>query len=194
MNFATAAASCILAHGFWYVGRTAALRRALTPGHLPWIVLLAAAIAGARGPAPSALAAICGALVAGAIDARTGIIPDPLSASSTLVAFGIAGVQNGFWPALGGALLAGGTLLALHVLTTGRGLGMGDVKLSVAIGAGLGPSAGMTAIAVAFVLGGIIASWLVVTRRVRLGSTIRFGPFLAAGAFCAALVPPRFAW
>jgi prepilin signal peptidase PulO-like enzyme (type II secretory pathway) len=194
VTIATAAAACILASAFWSVGRAAAMRRALSPGHLPGVLLLAAAVAGARSPALPALAAICGALVAGTIDARTGAIPDPLSVSTALVALGFSAVENAFLFSLGGALLTGGALLALHALTAGRGLGLGDVKLTAAIGAGLGASAGIAAIGVAFVLGAIVASWLLLTRRARPGGTMHFGPFLAAGACCAALLPMRFAW
>jgi leader peptidase (prepilin peptidase) / N-methyltransferase len=189
-----AAAATVLAYAFWRVGKDAALRRGLTPGSLPLILPFAAAVAGARGPTLPVLAALGGALAAGAIDARTGAIPDPLSVATALVALVFASLQHAFVPGLGGALLAGGALLVLHASTAGRGLGLGDVKLGAAIGAGFGPTAGIAAIAAAFVLGAIVASWLLLTRRTRLGRTIRFGPFLAAGACCAALAPAGIPW
>jgi leader peptidase (prepilin peptidase)/N-methyltransferase len=136
-----------------------------------------------------ALAALSGALVAAVVDARTGLIPDALTRSTALAALGFACANGGVPLACGGAYAVGGTLLALHLLTRGRGLGLGDVKLGTAIGAGFGPSAGVCALGTAFVLGGAYASWLLLTRRARRGDAIRFGPFLAAGTVAAAFVP-----
>jgi leader peptidase (prepilin peptidase) / N-methyltransferase len=187
-----ALSAALLAAAFWSVGRGAALRRGLRPGHLPCIVLAAAAFTGSRTSDLSALAAICGALACAAIDARTGIIPDPLTAATGLTALASAARNDAFGLALTGALIAGGALFALHLLTAGRGLGLGDVKLAAAIGLGLGPLGGITAVAGAFVLGGAFATWLLLTRRARRGSELRFGPFLAAGACGSALLPPGF--
>jgi leader peptidase (prepilin peptidase)/N-methyltransferase len=187
-----AVAAGALATAFWVVGRDAALRRALAPGSVPWIALVTALLVGGTSVEAPALAAVCGALVAGTIDARTGAIPDPLSAATALTALGFAAVEAAVVPAIGGALLAGGALLGLHLVTGGRGLGLGDVKLGAAIGAGFGPAAGISAIAYAFVLGGVFAVWLLVMRRARRGAELRFGPFLAAGACAAALLPSGF--
>jgi leader peptidase (prepilin peptidase) / N-methyltransferase len=136
-----------------------------------------------------ALAALAGTLVAAVVDARTGLIPDALTRTTALAALGCA-VANGSVPlACGGAYTVGGALLALHLLTRGRGLGLGDVKLGTAIGVGLGPGAGLVALGGAFVLGGAYASWLLLARRARRGDAVRFGPFLAAGTLVAALMP-----
>ena len=136
-----------------------------------------------------ALAALAGALAAAVADARTGLIPDAITRSAALTALGCA-LANGTAPiACGGAYAVGGSLLALHLLTRGRGLGLGDVKLGTAIGAGFGPSAGGFALGAAFVLGGAYASWLLLTRRARRGDALRFGPFLAAGTVAAAFHP-----
>ena len=136
-----------------------------------------------------AIAALGGTLVAAVVDARTGVIPDLLTRTTALAALGCA-VANGLAPlACGGAYAVGGTLLALHLLTRGRGLGLGDVKLGTAIGAGFGPTAGMLALGAAFVLGGAYAGWLLLTHRARRGDAIRFGPFLAVGTVAAAFVP-----
>ncbi len=135
-------------------------------------------------------AAVCGALAAGAVDARTGYIPDAITAPTALAALLLAAAAGGTAAALGGALSAGGALLALHLLTRGRGLGLGDVKLAAAIGLGFGPGAGLAALGTAFVLGGAYASWLLATRRARRGDSVRFGPFLAGGALAVALVAP----
>lgn len=139
--------------------------------------------------APCALTALAGTVVAAVIDVRTGLIPDALTRATALAALGWA-LATGVVPfACGGAYAVGGALLALHLLTRGHGLGLGDVKLGTAIGVGFGPVAGLIALGAAFVLGGAYASWLLATRRARRGDAIRFGPFLAAGTLVAALVP-----
>jgi leader peptidase (prepilin peptidase) / N-methyltransferase len=139
--------------------------------------------------AASALTALGGSFVAAAIDARTGLIPDGITRTTALAAL-ICAAANGAAPvACGGAYAVGGTLLALHLLTRGRGLGLGDVKLGTAIGAGFGPGAGIAALGAAFVLGGAYASWLLLTRRARRRDAIRFGPFLAAGTAAVAFFP-----
>ena len=139
--------------------------------------------------APSALVALIGTLVAAVVDARTGLIPDLLTRTTAVAALACA-FANGVAPlACGGAYAVGGALLALHLLTRGRGLGLGDVKLGTAIGAGFGPAAGLIALGAAFVLGGAYASWLLLTRRAQRGDAVRFGPFLAAGTLAAALIP-----
>ena len=139
--------------------------------------------------AQPALAALAGTFVAAAIDARTGFIPDRVTRATALIALVLAASDGGAMLACAGAFAVGGSLLALHLLTRGRGLGLGDVKLGTAIGAGFGPSAGMFALGAAFVAGGAFAAWLLATRRARRGDAIRFGPFLAAGSLAAALLP-----
>jgi leader peptidase (prepilin peptidase)/N-methyltransferase len=135
------------------------------------------------------LIALAGALAAAAVDARTGYIPDRLTRTTAFAALAFAAAGGAAVTACGGAFAVGGFLLGLHVLTRGRGLGLGDVKLGTAIGVGLGPSAGMLALGMAFVAGGAYAAWLLAARRAGRGDAIRFGPFLAAGTLTAALLP-----
>jgi prepilin signal peptidase PulO-like enzyme (type II secretory pathway) len=86
-----------------------------------------------------------------------------------------------------GSVAVGGSLLLLHALTGGRGLGLGDVKLGTALGMALGPSSGLLATALAFVFGGIYGGWLLATKRAAPGTPVRFGPFIAAGTLAAVL-------
>lgn len=83
-------------------------------------------------------------------------------------------------PALVGSLLVAAAYLAIALLP-GRGLGLGDVKLGAALAFLLG-FAGWPAVAVclgtAHLLNGVVAAWLLVTRKER---PIPFGPALLAG-------------
>jgi len=141
--------------------------------------------------APPALAAVAGTLVAAIVDARTGYIPNPVTRATAATALVLA-LPSGFTHAALGACVAGGVLLALHLLTRGRGLGLGDVKLGAAIGAGLGPWCGLAALATAFVAGGAYASFLLVRGRAARHDAIAFGPFLAAGTSIAAFADGCF--
>jgi prepilin signal peptidase PulO-like enzyme (type II secretory pathway) len=142
--------------------------------------------------AESMLAALAGTLAAAVVDVRTGLIPDGISRGTALVALALAAADGLPLAAFGGAAAVGGMLLTLHLMTNGRGLGLGDVKLGVAIGTGFGLSLGVVALGVAFVIGGAYAVGLLATGRAQRGDAIRFGPFLATGAFAAALAPPEW--
>lgn len=133
------------------------------------------------------VAAVAGATVAGVVDARTGYIPDPLTAATMLASLLFAALERTFVDGLSGSVAVGGSLLALHALSGGRGLGLGDVKLGTALGMGLGLSDGLLATALAFVFGGLYGAWLLATRRAKLGTPVRFGPFIAAGTLAAVL-------
>ncbi len=131
------------------------------------------------------------------IDIRLRIIPNRLMYPS-LVAFPVAIVAGWLFDAgpdapraLVGALLFGGGLLLIALVS--RGMGMGDVKLAAVIGMVMG-SIGLAyvgvAAAAAIVLGGLggIAALLIGRGR---KSAIPFGPYLAAGAVVAAFLGER---
>lgn len=72
-------------------------------------------------------------------------------------------------------------ILFLWFITRGRGMGLGDVKLSFTIGVLFGVKAGLLALYFGFVFGGIIGLILVLMRKKNLKSKIAFGPFLVLG-------------
>ena len=137
--------------------------------------------------AASALVALAGTLVAAVVDARTGYLPNIITRPTAVAALALA-VPNGLATAAGGACAVGGVLVALHLVTRGRGLGLGDVKLGVAIGAGLGPWCGALALAAAFIAGGGYAALLLASKRAANGDAIPFGPFLAIGTMIGAVI------
>ncbi|MCW2961032.1 MAG: prepilin peptidase [Thermoleophilia bacterium] len=80
------------------------------------------------------------------------------------------------------ALGAAGFLLLPAIVTRGKGMGMGDIKLAVALGAFLGAPVAVGLFA-GFLLGLLPSIYLLVTRGMAKGrkSKIPFGPFLALG-------------
>lgn len=84
-----------------------------------------------------------------------------------------------------------GFFLLLYILTGGRGLGFGDVKLAPSLGAVIGVTAGISAVPVglgaSFILGGLPAAVLMVLGKLKRKTAIPFGPLLILGAWIAVL-------
>ena len=83
--------------------------------------------------------------------------------------------------ALSGALLAGIFLWGLRMISKG-GLGLGDVKMAMAMGLWLGWRATVAALFMAFLVGGLLACCLLISGNARQ-KTLPFGPCLALGAY-----------
>ncbi len=129
-------------------------------------------------------------------DLRYHILPDQLQIA--LIVFGtlrnimmwqIAGGGDS-WSALtfmGQALFNGAIttlpLLAIYLLTKGRGMGFGDVKLSFSFGYILGLWEGLGGLYIGFVVGGIIGGLLLLFKLKSLKSKVAFGPFLLLGFY-----------
>lgn len=87
-------------------------------------------------------------------------------------------------PLLAG-VLASAFFLAIFLLSRGRAMGFGDVKLAFFMGLFLGWPNILVALFVAFFLGAIIGLGLIVLQKKGLKSEIPFGPFLIIGTFAA---------
>lgn len=99
----------------------------------------------------------------------------------------LAGVLSGEWPWASSLLAAALWLLVfglVWLVSGGRGLGLGDVKLAPVIGAtlgwiGFGPA--VVGLFAAWVLGGIVAIALLLSGRAKKGAHLAFGPFMIIG-------------
>lgn len=106
-------------------------------------------------------------------------------------------VVTGQWGALLRAVLAGLGLFVVYLVLAlvspgGGGLGFGDVKLAGVLGlllgwTGWGPV--VVSVPAAFVIGGVIALVLLLSRRVSRSSHIAFGPSMILGAWVALMFP-----
>lgn len=84
-------------------------------------------------------------------------------------------------------------LLAALLSPGAEGLGLGDVKLAGTLGGLLGWWGWWTALyglLTGFILGGLVAAVLLVSRRAGRTSHLSFGPALIAGAYIWAVLPP----
>ncbi len=97
------------------------------------------------------------------------------------------------WPALGEHLaggLVGALLIGLILKLVPEGMGEGDLKLTAFIGLSCGLKGLGLALFIGFVVGGIVAAFLLLTGRKRRGDTLPLGPFLALGGSIALLYTP----
>lgn len=69
-------------------------------------------------------------------------------------------------------------LLLLHILTKGKGMGLGDVKLALFGGMFLGLSQMVSWLFLSFVIGALIGLILLVFGKAKFGKPIPFGPFM----------------
>ncbi len=88
-------------------------------------------------------------------------------------------------PALTGILMAiliGGFFWGLIIITKGKGMGGGDVKLGAFMGLMLGFPQALIALILSFLIGAIFSIILIIFGKKHLGQTIPFGPFLVLGS------------
>lgn len=91
------------------------------------------------------------------------------------------------WGGLITALLIGLAFLTLILVTRGRGMGGGDLKLGILLGLYFAFPQALIAVMLAFFLGSIWAIGLIIVGKKKFGQTIPFGPFLSLGAFITLL-------
>ncbi|WP_328554077.1 A24 family peptidase [Streptomyces sp. NBC_00358] len=166
----------------------------------PVTALLCAGLALATGTRPELavwlLLAPLGVLLA-VVDFRVQRLPDALTlplAAAALVLLGVAAVlpeHAGEWAtALFGSLALGGGYFVLFLVNP-NGMGFGDVKLALGLGAVLGWygwSVVVLGTFAGFLFGGLYGLGLVVMRRAGRKTSIPFGPFLIAGAYVGILI------
>lgn len=149
----------------------------VTPGALPLLPLLL--ILGAAG------------IALGVIDVQHHRLPDAIVIPLypvTLLGLVVAGLLSGTfqgWSAVIGCAVWLGTVGLIWLVTRGRGMGLGDVKLAPILGATLGwlaVGSALVGLVAAFVLGAVVAVGLLLAKRAQRRSAIAFGPFLLLGA------------
>ena len=155
----------------------------------------------AWGLAPLLLAWLGVGIALAVVDLREHRLPNALTLPMLVVtpmglalAWWLDGSRGGS-PEGGGWLGAGigaatwlGGLGLLWLVSAGRAMGLGDVKLAPSLGATLGWIDAGTAVAglvLAFVIGALVAVALLATRRIGRRDAIPFGPFLLLGAALA---------
>ena len=126
-------------------------------------------------------------------DLKHFLIPDKVLYPATLVAglwyvvSSMAGwipmyqILNTIYSAVGAA----GFFLVIFLVSRGRAIGFGDVKLALFMGLFLGFPAILVALAIAFASGALIGIALIFSKKKTMRSEVPFGPFLIVGTFVA---------
>ncbi|MBX4205947.1 prepilin peptidase [Candidatus Microgenomates bacterium] len=129
------------------------------------------------------------------IDLEKQIIPDELVFITLLVVVSIYLVADvNLFPLLLTGYIASLSLLLINLITLGRGMGLGDVKLAILLGLLLGPINTVSAIFLAFLTGSVVGIILILVKRAKFGQKIAFGPFLILGFFLALLFNQITKW
>ena len=133
-------------------------------------------------------------LVLAIYDARWMILPDkiilPLAVVALVYSATMAWVTHSPQVLLGSleaAAIAGGAFWLLVMVTRGRAMGAGDVKLAFAMGLMLGAQGTAVALLIAFNTAALVGVVLIVSKRKGRKDQIPFGPYLVGGTIVAFL-------
>jgi len=135
------------------------------------------------------------------IDLQHQIIPDRISLPGIPLGFLCSFILpwNTWIDSLLGILVGGGILYAVaagyYLLTKKEGMGGGDIKMLAMIGAFLGWKGALATLILAAITGSLVGIVLIALKGKNFKYAVPFGPFLAAGAFCAMLYgEPLISW
>ncbi|MFC3962974.1 prepilin peptidase [Nocardia jiangsuensis] len=125
--------------------------------------------------------------LAAVVDLRTHRLPDRLTAAGALAVLGYAAGSGQFLPALFGAALLAGVYLTAHLVSP-AGIGAGDVKLAVALGAAAACAGARAWVWAALLapVGTAVAGLVLLGLRHRRGLPVRGQPVPHGPAMCAA--------
>ena len=121
------------------------------------------------------------------IDLKHRIIPDLTVYPTILIVFLFQITNNQLIVTnyLLSACGAGLFFLILHLITKGKGMGFGDVKLAFLMGLILGPAKVIFAFYLAFLTGALTGVILILAKKKKFGEQIPFGPFLSGATIIA---------
>lgn len=160
-------------------------------GGLIGVVTVAAAFNGTQGAAAQAVltgAFLFALLVIAAFDLRWQLVPMEVTVGAGIVLGGWSIAISGGASLVSVLLGASATALLLWAIVAfsrGRLMGDGDPAVGFLVGAALGWPRAPIALALAFMVGGIVAAILLILRRVRHDTAVPFVPFFAIGAVMA---------
>lgn len=83
---------------------------------------------------------------------------------------------------LSAGLIIAALFALIVIISRGKAMGWGDVKLAFSVGILLGFPDVVLAVMIAYVIGAIVGVWLISTKKKKMKDVIPFGPFIALGA------------
>ena len=124
-------------------------------------------------------------------DLKHYLIPDIVvyaGIAASLLYLGALSVFTEGIPLIGGvvaAVIASGFFLSLFLVSRGKWMGFGDVKLGFLMGLVVGFPNILVALLIAFIVGAITGVILIYLKRKTMKAEVPFGPFLILGTFIA---------
>lgn len=114
------------------------------------------------------------------IDLEHQIIPDFFVFFGLFIVsiYTLYAIPSTLFPGLLTGFIASVLLLLIHLLTRGRGMGLGDVKFAVLGGLLVGPKLLLIWLFLAFLTGATVGIILILGKKAGMKSQIAFGPFL----------------
>jgi prepilin signal peptidase PulO-like enzyme (type II secretory pathway) len=112
-------------------------------------------------------------------DLRAHVLPDEVSLPAiALAVLGVLWFRQSISGALLGALVGGGFFLLQYLVSKGKWIGGGDIRLGFLLGLLLGWPLTLLALLLAYFAGGMVSAVLLLLRRASMGSQLPFGTFL----------------
>ena len=122
------------------------------------------------------------------IDLKYYLILDKIIWPSIVVALIFNIILNlGIWPLILGIIMGAGFFGWQYLLSAGKWVGEGDIKLGALIGAMLGWQLTLLTIVMAYLIGGLVAAILLISKQKKIGDVLPLGTFLSAAAIIVLL-------
>lgn len=119
-------------------------------------------------------------------DLRYQLILDRVSLPAIVIALlGNLYLGEIWWSLLLGAGIGGGIFLLQFVVSRGKWVGGGDIRLGVLMGVLLGWEKTLVALFLAYVMGALVGVILIIKKKKQMGEAIAFGTFLVVGTLIA---------
>jgi len=119
------------------------------------------------------------------IDLEHKLLPDILTIPGILIGLGFQIVRGNYWQAPLGAAIGGGLFLLIYLLWKG-GMGGGDIKLALMVGAFLGYPLVFVWFFISFILGAIGGIVGMLVFKLKGKSAIPFGPYMTVAVLITA--------
>ncbi len=131
----------------------------------------------------------------GITDILTGLIPDRLTIPTLLLSIPTSLLLGHlWWLVLSGAAIGGLWFGLQYVGSHGRWVGGGDLRLGLVMGTLLGFPLILYAFLIAYVSGGIVATFFLLTKRLHRHDRLPFAPFLVLGTLIMLLWGDTLIW
>lgn len=122
-------------------------------------------------------------------DLKYYLIPDRIVVPGTILAliFSLINPNVEWWEALLGSVMVSGFFALIILITRGKGMGWGDAKLGLLLGALLGWQVSLLTLLIAFVGGSLVGIGLILAKKKGWKSQVPFGTFLTVATFIGML-------